>query len=77
MTAWLSQRLEQDFRSVKEKIRWIQRPEWPFADGKPMVFAGQIDVNKETSSVDFYHDDASLYVFIGRKAPPVVVTQRY
>jgi hypothetical protein len=48
------------FRSVSEPPSWIQNPDWQFADGRPMVFVGQIKVSAQAGC---FHDDASFYVF--------------
>jgi hypothetical protein len=46
------------FRCLREPPDWIQGPEWPWADGRPMVFVGSIDAPPRT-----FHDDARFYVF--------------
>lgn len=45
------------FRCLKSPPRWLQSPEWPFAEGRPMVFVGQLDMGP------LAHDDAQVYVF--------------
>lgn len=72
---WLNNQLTSLFVSVGDQPRWIQSPDWQFAHGKPMIFAGQIDISKEASPS--YHDDTSLYVFIASKEEPRVVIQQY
>ena len=39
----LEHRIAQDFRSYGEIPVWIQAAEWPFDDGKPMLFIGQME----------------------------------
>jgi hypothetical protein len=75
LSDWLKQQISEQFISITEKPQWIQNPEWQFANGQPMIFAGQIDISRK--SFPFYHDDTSLYIFIGRKVPPKVVIQQY
>jgi len=48
------------FRSVSNPPLWIQNPDWQFANGRPMVFVGQINVPAQASQ---FHDDAHFYVF--------------
>ena len=72
---WLNNQLSTLFVSVGERPRWIQNPDWQFAHGKPMIFAGQIDISKK--AFPFYHDDTSLYIFIASKEEPRVVVQQY
>jgi len=72
---WLNNQLHTLFVSVGERPRWIQNPDWQFAHGKPMIFAGQIDISRK--SFPFYHDDSSLYIFIASKEEPRVIVQQY
>src|SRR6266542_3518051 len=46
LSEWLNHQLAELFTAVGDRPRWIQNPEWQFADGKPMVFAGQINIPK-------------------------------
>lgn len=73
---WLEEQIPQYFVAIGERPRWLQNPEWPFADGRPMIFAGQIDWKHEEIPPEVFHDNTSLYVFIGRKTRPVVVIQQ-
>jgi hypothetical protein len=80
VTAWLKEQIPRHFVSLRRRPKWIQSPEWPFANGKPMIFAGQIDLNREERekvTPTLYHDDTSLYVFIGRGEYPEVIIQQY
>jgi hypothetical protein len=79
VTAWLKQQVGQHFVAITERPRWIQNPEWPIVNGKPLIFAGQIDIEVRPgyTSANFFHDDTSFYVFFGQKMQPVVVTQQY
>ena len=45
---------------IDRSPEWIQEAEWQFADGKPMVFVGQIDV---PHAKGVFHDDASFFIF--------------
>src|SRR5690242_6333968 len=73
--AWLNTQLAQHFIALGERPRWIQGAAWAYDEyGRPMVFAGQIDL-QATPTV--FHDDTSLYIFVGRKVPPVVVMQQF
>lgn len=75
---WLENQIQIHFLVVKDYPKWIQASEWPFADGKPMIFVGQIDLfSQEREIIKVYHDDTSLYVFIGANVEPVVVLQQF
>lgn len=80
LAAWLDEQIPRYFIALGERPRWIQGADWAFADGQPMIFAGQLDLNRaerEKVVPTLYHDDTSLYVFIGRRVAPVVVLQQY
>jgi len=62
LTVYLNKHLAEDFIAYKRRPRWIQSAEWPFYNGKPMIFVGQIDIPKTASKGDF-HDDTSFYIF--------------
>jgi hypothetical protein len=76
---WLREQIPEHFVALRRRPKWIQGSEWPYANGKPMIFAGQIDLNqKEREKIEpTYHDDTSLYVFIAPMEDPVVVIQQY
>lgn len=46
------------FRCVKSPPRWMQSPDWPFVEGRPTTFVGQLDLGT------LAHDDAQVYVFV-------------
>jgi hypothetical protein len=75
LRAWLKEQIPQHFRVDKERPRWIQGAAGAFAEGQPMIFAGQLDL--EGPDRPRYHDDTSLYVFIAPRQEPVVVLQQY
>ncbi len=76
---WLNEQVLARFVALNERPRWIQAPNWPFADGRPLIFVGQIDVSVRDSKIasGFFHDDASFYLFIQPKGPTVVVEQQF
>ena len=48
------------FRAVHSYPVWIQEAEWQFAQGRPMIFVGQVDV---PAAKGLLHDDSSFFVF--------------
>ena len=78
LTEWLEEQLPRYFTVINERPRWKQSASWPFSHGKPMMFAGQIDlsIQPEGPVSDIYHDDTSLYIFIGKGVSPIVITQQ-
>lgn len=78
INAWLKQQILNQFLAIHDRPRWIQNPEWPFSNNKPMVFAHQIDLSVKDSIVaKLFHDDTSLYVFLGRQHSPIVIMQQF
>lgn len=79
ISRWLRQEVEKYFVALSERPRWVQSPEWPFANGKPMIFVSQIDLSVHPGKpiAEFFHDDTSLYVFVGKKVSPVVIIQQF
>jgi len=57
LQSWLKEKIKTDFRYLKKQPKWLQSPEWPVENGKPMVFLGQIDIS------ELSHDDAQAYLF--------------
>lgn len=43
---WGKNRIKELFRYDKTYPRWVQSPEWPIVNGKPLVFRGQIKERK-------------------------------
>jgi hypothetical protein len=39
--------------------KWIQSPDWPTRNGKPLVFVGQLSVD----APELFHDKGAAYVF--------------
>lgn len=60
---WLSERIEPLFKCVDEKPIWVCDPEWPYLDGKPMVFIKQFSVNDREDLRGLLTVDAVLYIF--------------
>jgi hypothetical protein len=79
IVAWLKEQVLQYFVAVSDRPKWRQNPQWPLEEGRPMIFAGQIDLSIQNGGIvsTIYHDDTSLYIFIGRKSQPVVVVQQF
>ena len=76
--SWLEQELAGRFLTLAGTPNWLQGDEWPFVNGEPLIFAGQIDYCLDDNPVaaQLFHDDTSIYVFIGKKIPPVVIMQQ-
>lgn len=59
---WLDKELPGLFRCVLERPEWLQTPEWPIFQGRPMIFIGQI--HYPFGSNQIFSNDSSYYVFL-------------
>lgn len=48
---WIKERIKEMFKFDSKPPRWIQDPEWPIVDGKPLVFKGQTKEQKNDERV--------------------------
>lgn len=66
LSRWLKEQISKAFVALGKWPEWIQSPEWPFADGKPMIFVGQIDISVAPGGTasHMFHDDTSFYLFM-------------
>jgi hypothetical protein len=55
----IKERIKAQFRFVSKPPSWIQNPEWPIRDGKPLVFLGQIQID----SPELFHDTGAAFLF--------------
>jgi hypothetical protein len=60
---FLRDKIKSNFKFIKKPPTWIQSPEWPIVDEKPLVFIGALKVEK----CDFFHDDGTIYIFLDEK----------
>ena len=61
--AWLTVRLRDEFRFVESPPRWIAEPEWPFRDGRPLIFVTQYSIPENATTRDHLTWDETIYVF--------------
>lgn len=55
--AWGKARIKELFRYDKTYPRWIQSPEWPIVNGKPLVFSHQSKERKDDERIYYYFYD--------------------
>jgi hypothetical protein len=79
LVAWLEKQLSKEFISLNETPHWIQGYEWQFANGKPMIFVGQLDLRIPRGSIasQYFHDDTSFYIFIAPGESPRIIMQQF
>jgi hypothetical protein len=66
--AWIREQLNKCFVYVDKRPEWVESlvPLWPFHDGKPMTFIGQIDVPENAPKSNVFPGTV-VYVFGVRK----------
>ena len=55
----IKERLKEYFKYLDKPPKWIQSPDWPIRDGKPLVFVGQLSID----APDLFHDKGAAYLF--------------
>ncbi len=75
---WLVREIPLKFPALNERPVWLQASEWPFANGRPMIFLGQIDVGAEnTPEFDkYFHAYTSFYIFMPQGGGKFVVVMQ-
>ena len=51
---WYRSRVAGLFRSESGPPDWLQDPEWPLVDGKPMLFVGHLDLQRGAHGYRFF-----------------------
>jgi hypothetical protein len=66
---WLQERLALEYKCVSALPNWLEQDSdpWPFYDGRPMVFIGQLPLLENKTTRDHLTWDAMVYVFGARK----------
>jgi hypothetical protein len=47
------------YRYLEKPPSWIQGPNWPLRDGRPLIFVGEVPID----APDLFHDLGAAYVF--------------
>lgn len=55
----IKERLKEYFKYVDKPPKWIQSPDWPIRDGKPLIFVGQLPIDAS----ELFHDQGAVYLF--------------
>lgn len=59
----MKERFKELFQFHKSYPKWIQSPEWPIKNDKPLYFMGQLEIK----DCDLFHDNGSIYIFIDKE----------
>jgi len=60
---YLREHFSRDFKCVADPPVWYQGGTWPFSNGLPMLFVGQVRMPADRS---LFHDEAMFYVFVDK-----------
>jgi len=68
--AWIRARVLDSFRCLETKPQWKESilPTWPFRDGRPMLFVGQVNVPVTAVAEELSLAGGTLYIF-GMEVP--------
>jgi hypothetical protein len=72
LAQWLTQHISESFISMRDRPQWIQGFSWPFHNGKPMIFIGQLDIKAN----HYFHDDTSIFVFMPQNQGAITVVMQ-
>jgi hypothetical protein len=61
LSTWLEEQAIKYYRSLVKPPEWLQDPEWPVFQGKPMLFVGQVDLPE--GSTPLLNHSASFFIF--------------
>lgn len=53
--------------------KWIQNPQWPIKNDKPLFFLAQVDIK----DCPFFHDNGSIYLFLDPQTGTVETIQQF
>jgi len=71
---YMRMKFKEYFQFDKKPPKWIQNPEWPIIDDKPLFFVGQFEIKDS----NIYHDNGSIYLFIDLDTEKITtITQLY
>ncbi|MCI0711703.1 MAG: hypothetical protein L0154_16220 [Chloroflexi bacterium] len=72
---YIKKHVSESFVALNKRPEWIQGAEWPFFEGEPMIFVGQVDisVSEDNPARLMFHDDTTFYLFINTSG--VMVTE--
>jgi len=64
--------VKKDFICLKKPPKWIQDYNWPFRNGKPLVFVGQLDLD-----IEIFHDKGAVYVFLDSETGDIETVKQF
>lgn len=61
------------FKYHKKPPKWIQNPNWPIENNKPLFFLGQYEIK----DCNVFHDNGCVYLFVNDKKEIKTIAQFY
>lgn len=60
---YIKQQYNQLFKYQSKPPKWIQNPNWPIKNDKPLYFLGQVEIK----NCHLFHDDGYVYLFVDQE----------
>ncbi len=70
---YIRQRYTELFKFQIKPPRWIQNPEWPVKNGKPLFFLGQIEIKNS----ELFHDNGAVYLFADTETKAIETIKQF
>lgn len=61
------------FKFQSKPPKWIQNPQWPIKNDKPLFFLAQVDIK----DCEFFHDNGSIYLFLDPETKTIETIQQF
>lgn len=70
---FIKARYAQLFTYQSKPPKWIQNPQWPIKNDKPLFFLAQVDIK----DCAFFHDTNSIYLFLDTETGAIETIQQF
>lgn len=69
----IKNRYSELFKFQSKPPKWIQNPQWPIKNDKPLFFLAQVDIK----DCEFFHDNGSIYLFLDPETKTIETIQQF
>ena len=69
----IKKNIAQLFKYQTKPPKWIQNPNWPIKNDRPMYFLGRVDIIKDET----FHDDGSVYLFADTETGSIETVKQF
>lgn len=70
---FIKNRYTELFKHQSKPPKWIQTPQWPIKNDKPLFFLAQVDIK----DCEFFHDNGSVYLFLDPETKTIETIQQF